>query len=311
MERYAAGFAALDLKPGERIGIWAPNCWEWVVTQFASARAGLILVNINPAYRLGELTYALETTGCAALIATRQFKTSNYLDMLRELIPELADAKPGQLVSARFPDLRLMLLLGDEEETGFTRFETIPDIAGKTHLEQIETLQDRLQFDDPINIQFTSGTTGTPKASTLTHHNIVNNAYFVGLQMKLSEADRMCIPVPMYHCFGMVLGTLCCVAFGSAMVFSSTGFDAAEVLRTVDAECCTVLHGGADHVHCRTGGARIQATQADFVAHGDHGRRTMSGGTDAAGDGRDASHRDHHCLRHDGNRPGEFPDVGG
>jgi fatty-acyl-CoA synthase len=243
VERYAAGFAALDLKPGERIGIWAPNCWEWVVTQFASARAGLILVNINPAYRLGELTYALETTGCAALIATRQFKTSNYLDMLRELIPELADAKPGQLVSARFPDLRLMLLLGDEEETGFTRFETIPDIAGKTHLEQIETLQDRLQFDDPINIQFTSGTTGTPKASTLTHHNIVNNAYFVGLQMKLSEADRMCIPVPMYHCFGMVLGTLCCVAFGSAMVFSSTGFDAAEVLRTVDAECCTVLHG--------------------------------------------------------------------
>lgn len=243
VERYAAGFAALGLKPGERLGIWAPNCWEWVVTQFASARAGLILVNINPAYRLGELSYALETTGCAALIATRQFKSSNYIDMLKELIPELSGAKPGQLSSARFPNLRHMLLLGQQDEAGFTQFETIADKAGKKHLKQVEVLQDRLQFDDPINIQFTSGTTGTPKASTLYHHNIVNNAYFVGLQMKLSETDRMCIPVPMYHCFGMVLGTLCCVAFGSAMVFSSAGFDAGEVLRTVDAERCTVLHG--------------------------------------------------------------------
>ena len=214
-----------------------------MVTQFASARAGLILVNINPAYRLGELSYALETTGCAALIATRQFKSSNYIDMLKELIPELSGAKPGQLSSARFPNLRHMLLLGQQDEAGFTQFETIADKAGKKHLKQVEVLQDRLQFDDPINIQFTSGTTGTPKASTLTHHNIVNNAYFVGLQMKLSETDRMCIPVPMYHCFGMVLGTLCCVAFGSAMVFSSAGFDAGEVLRTVDAERCTVLHG--------------------------------------------------------------------
>ena len=243
VERYAAGFAALNLHPGERIGIWAPNCWEWVVTQFASARAGLILVNINPAYRLGELSYALGTTGCAALIVTRQFKSSNYIDILKDLIPELAGATVGELESAKFPDLRLMLLLGQQEETGFMQFETIPAKADKKHLKQIEKLQDQLQFDDPINIQFTSGTTGTPKASTLTHHNIVNNAYFVGLQMKLSEADRMCIPVPMYHCFGMVLGTLCCVAHGSAMVFSSAGFDAAEVLRSIDAEGCTVLHG--------------------------------------------------------------------
>ncbi len=243
VERYAAGFAALNLKPGERIGIWAPNCWEWVVTQFASARAGLILVNINPAYRLSELSYALGTTGCSALIVTRHFKSSNYIDMLKELIPEVGKATVGQLNSEKFPDLRLLLLLGPQAETGFMPFEAIPDKAGNKHLKQVEELQGQLQFDDPINIQFTSGTTGTPKASTLTHHNIVNNAYFVGLQMKLSEADRMCIPVPMYHCFGMVLGTLCCVAHGSAMVFSSAGFDATEVLRTVDAEECTVLHG--------------------------------------------------------------------
>lgn len=243
VERYAAGLAALNLKPGERIGIWAPNCWEWVVTQFASARAGLILVNINPAYRLGELSYALETTNCAALIVTPQFKSSDYIAMLKELIPELSEAKSGQIQSAKFPDLRLMFLLGEEKQAGFIQFETLADKANDKNLKQIEKLQDQLQFDDPINIQFTSGTTGTPKASTLTHHNIVNNAYFVGLQMKLTEADKMCIPVPMYHCFGMVLGTLCCVAHGCAMIFSSAGFDAAEVLRTIDTEGCTVLHG--------------------------------------------------------------------
>lgn len=243
VERFAAGFAALGLKPGERIGIWAPNCWEWVVTQFASARAGLILVNINPAYRLSELSYALETTGCAALIAIPRFKASNYVEMLSELIPEIGSDASKTLTSSRFPELRMLLLLGDGESPGFIRFETIPDLAASSHWQQIEDLQQQLQFDDPINIQFTSGTTGTPKASTLTHHNIVNNAHFVGLQMKLTEADRMCIPVPMYHCFGMVLGTLCCVAHAATMVFSSEGFDAAAVIETVDRERCTILHG--------------------------------------------------------------------
>lgn len=243
VERFAAGFSALGLKPGERIGIWAPNCWEWVVTQFASARAGLILVNINPAYRISELSYALETTGCAALIATPRFKTSNYVEMLNELIPELASSKSGKLITGQFPELRMLILLGDSDTHGFIRFETIPDLAASAHWQDVENLQQQLQFDDPINIQFTSGTTGTPKASTLTHHNIVNNAYFVGLQMKLTDADRMCIPVPMYHCFGMVLGTLCCVAHAATMVFSSEGFDAAAVLDTVETARCTVLHG--------------------------------------------------------------------
>lgn len=243
VERFAAGFAALGLKPGERVGIWAPNCWEWVVTQFASARAGLILVNINPAYRLSELSYALETTGCSALIATPRFKTSNYVEMLTELIPEIGSDDSGKMVSSKFPDLRTFVLLGGGDAAGFIRFNTIPDLATSSHWQQVENLQQQLQFDDPINIQFTSGTTGTPKAATLTHHNIVNNAYFVGLQMKLTEADRMCIPVPMYHCFGMVLGTLCSVAHAAVMVFSSEGFDAKAAIDTVEKERCTILHG--------------------------------------------------------------------
>jgi fatty-acyl-CoA synthase len=243
VERYAAGFAALGLQPGERIGVWAPNCWEWVVTQFASARAGLILVNINPAYRLSELAHALETTECSALIATPRLKTSNYVEMLHELIPELRTSVPGKLASKRFKQLRLILLLGPDDAPGFMRFEDVPGAAEPKQDRSLASIQDTFQFDDPINIQFTSGTTGTPKAATLTHHNIVNNAWFVGQQMKLSASDRMCIPVPMYHCFGMVLGTLCCVAHGCAMVFASAGFDAAEVLKTVAAERCTVLHG--------------------------------------------------------------------
>jgi fatty-acyl-CoA synthase len=243
VERFATGFRALGLKPGDRIGIWAPNCWEWVVTQFASARAGLILVNINPAYRLGELSYALEKTGCAALIVTPVLKSSNYVEMLNELVPELAGSSAGKLESSKFPNLKTVLLLGDKTETGFIPFNTLPDMATAKEINEVEMLQNTLQFDDPINIQFTSGTTGTPKASTLTHHNIVNNAWFVGAQMKLTYADRMCIPVPMYHCFGMVLGTLCCVAHGSTMVFASESFDPAATLEVIEAERCTVLHG--------------------------------------------------------------------
>jgi len=243
VDAYAAGFAALGLEPGQRLGIWAPNNWQWVVTQFASAKAGLILVNINPAYRLSELAYALERTGCSALITAPSLKTSNYINMLYELIPELSTAQPGRLTSKKFPELNTVITLGDEKSSGFVNFNEVPQWAKTEYHEKIGALAETLQFDDPINIQFTSGTTGAPKAATLTHHNIVNNAYFVGLQMKLSSSDRMCIPVPMYHCFGMVLGTLCCVAHGAAMVFAAPGFDAHEVLKVLESERCTVLHG--------------------------------------------------------------------
>jgi len=243
VDAFAAGLVALGLEPGERIGVWAPNCAEWVIAQFATAKAGLILVNVNPAYRLPELEYALNTVDCAALITAPSLKTSNYIEMLNTLMPELAKSLPGQLKAKKLPSLRLIARLGAERSPGMLNFDDIPRMAEAEHHAALEVLAPTLQFDDPINIQFTSGTTGTPKAATLTHHNIVNNAYFTGLQMKLGEEDRVCIPVPMYHCFGMVLGTLTCVVHGAAMVFASAGFDASAVLETVASEECTALHG--------------------------------------------------------------------
>ena len=241
-DRLAAGLIALGLKPGERIGVWAPNMAEWVVLQFATAKAGLILVNINPAYRLSELEFALRQVEVSALAFVPSFKSSDYVAMISELIPEMAGSTPGSLKSESIPSLRWLIALGDDPVPGALRYADVMDKADETSREGLAELAPRLQFDDPINIQFTSGTTGRPKAAALTHHNIVNNAYFTGLQMRLTDADRMCIPVPMYHCFGMVLGTLCCVAHGAAMVFASAGFDAAAAMDVTETERCSVFH---------------------------------------------------------------------
>ncbi len=243
VDSLAAGLIGLGMKPGERIGIWSPNNAEWVIAQFASAKAGLVLVNVNPAYRLPELEYALNKVGCKALIAATRFKTSDYIAMLKEIAPELKHAAPGELRAARLPDLRLVIRLDRESDPAMLNFAEVLERGGEAEYRRLSELAGELQFDDPINIQFTSGTTGTPKAAALTHHNIVNNAFFVGETMELSEQDRLCIPVPMYHCFGMVLGTLACAAHGTAMVFPSEGFDPLEVLRTIEAEHCTALHG--------------------------------------------------------------------
>lgn len=239
----AAGLTALGLEPGDRVGVCAPNMVEWVVLQFATAKAGLILVNINPAYRISELEFGLNQVGVKALITVPAFKSSDYLSMLAELMPEMKTAEPGQLTAAKIPSLRWVIVLGDDPVAGTLRYSEVLSGATGTARALVAELSAQLQFDDPVNIQFTSGTTGRPKAATLSHHNIVNNAFFAGLQMKLTDRDRMCIPVPMYHCFGMVLGTLCCVAHGATMVFASAGFDAGATMDAVEAESCTVLHG--------------------------------------------------------------------
>jgi fatty-acyl-CoA synthase len=231
------------LEQGDRIGIWAPNCGEWVLTQFASARAGLILVTINPAYRLSELEHALRKSGCKALVLAPRFKSSEYIAMLRSLAPEITSTKPGQLRSHRLPDLRTVIHLGEGIEAGMLSFNDVQRAAGGAHHARLQETAHQLQFDDPINIQFTSGTTGAPKGATLTHYNILNNAFFVAEAMGLREGDRLCIPVPLYHCFGMVMSTLACVTHGATMVFPSAGFEPRAVLETVEAERCTALHG--------------------------------------------------------------------
>jgi len=243
VDALAAGLLTLGLEPGDRIGIWSPNNSEWAVSQFASAKAGLILVNINPAYRLAELEYALNKVECKALIAAESFKSSSYLDMIRALAPEIETAVPGALKSKKLPFLKTVIRLGEEKSAGMFNYGEIAGRAGDEECAQLDELQARLQFDDAINIQFTSGTTGFPKGATLTHHNILNNGYFNGQALGLSEVDRVCIPVPLYHCFGMVMGNMMCATYGAAMVYPGEGFDPLDVLRAVEDQRCTALYG--------------------------------------------------------------------
>ena len=244
--RLASALLGLGLVPGERVGIWSHNNAEWVLVQLATAKVGLILVNINPAYRTAEVEYALNKVDCKALVTMASFKTSDYLGMLRELAPEWLHARPGQLQSATLPHLHSVIWIDEagqgDDQPGMLRFSDLL-AGGNPDDARLSAIATTLDASDPINIQFTSGTTGFPKGATLTHRNILNNGFFIGEAMKLTPADRLCIPVPLYHCFGMVLGNLACFTHGATIVYPNDGFDALSVLQTVQDEQCTGLHG--------------------------------------------------------------------
>ena len=243
VEKLAAGLLALGIQAGDRVGIWAPNCYEWCLTQFATAKIGAILVCINPAYRVFELEYALNKSGCRAIIAAEQFKSSRYLEMLQRLAPELDSCLPGRLKARTLPHLELVIRMGMESTPGMYNLGSVCEMGGAGDYARISAIQAGLSAQDVINIQFTSGTTGNPKGASLTHFNILNNANQVAAGMKLTEQDRLCIPVPMYHCFGMVLGKLACVTRAAATIFPADAFEPQAVLETVEEERCTALHG--------------------------------------------------------------------
>jgi fatty-acyl-CoA synthase len=244
VDRLAAGLSGLGLRRGDRVGIWSPNRAEWLVTQFATARIGAILVNINPAYRLHELEYALNASGCRAIVSAEQLRASKYLEMLQALAPELADCDPGRLVSRRLPSLQFVIRMGVDRTPGMLGYDEVRE-HGDAALDPrvLDAASAALDCRDAINIQFTSGTTGNPKGATLTHDNVVNNARFIAQAMRFTERDSLCIPVPLYHCFGMVLSVLVCVSTGATMVFPSEVFEPGKTLAAAAAERCTALHG--------------------------------------------------------------------
>ena len=240
VDRVATGLLALGVSPGDRVGIWSPNRSEWLLTQFATARIGAILVCVNPAYRPAELAYALTKVGCSTLVTARAFKGSDYLAMLATLAPELGHCAPAALRAERLPDLARVIALGPDAPPGMIPFDSLARPADRAALDAVSAA---LSPEDPINIQFTSGTTGNPKGACLSHRNIVNNAHAVTGTMRFTAADRLCIPVPFYHCFGMVMGTLGCVTRGAAMIVPGEGFDPGATLAAVADERCTALYG--------------------------------------------------------------------
>ena len=243
-DRVARALMAIGVQRGDRVGIWSANRAEWMITQYASAKAGAILVNINPAYRLRELEYVLAQSGVSVLITARGFRATDYAEMLLRLIPELGTTPSGRpLAAERTPALRQVVYLGADAEPGGLAWPDFVARGDAVTATELDAREATLQFDDPVNIQYTSGTTGSPKGATLSHHSILNNGYFVGARLRYTEEDRICLPVPFYHCFGCVLGNMAAVAHGAAIVAPGETFDPESTLRAVEAHGCTSIYG--------------------------------------------------------------------
>jgi fatty-acyl-CoA synthase len=243
VDRCARALMAIGVPKGERVGIWSPNRAEWTILQLATSKIGAILVNINPSYRLHEIEYALSQSGCSTIVISPTFRSSDYTQMLYDLAPELHASEPGHLHAERLPELRTVIRLGDEPSPGMLTWGELLAAAERVPAAALAERQAEQQFDDPINIQYTSGTTGYPKGATLSHHNILNNGFFVARLMRFTDKDRLVIPVPLYHCFGMVMGNLGCITHGATMIYPSEGFDPLAVLEAVEAERATALYG--------------------------------------------------------------------
>lgn len=238
-ESFAQGLLSLGLPKHSRVGIYAPNCKEWLVSQMAASLSDLILVNINPAYQLIELEHALNKVGVSALIMTPGFKQSNYIELLSKIDPELQNQQKTTLSLTKLPTLKHIVLIGQEKHRCMIPFD---ELYSKK-FEDYEKITQNVKFEEETNIQFTSGTTGRPKAATLSHFNIVNNGYYIGETLKYTHHDRVAIPVPLYHCFGMVIGNLACIAHGSTMVYTDFGFNPVSTIEAIEAEQCTSLYG--------------------------------------------------------------------
>jgi len=240
---FACSLLKLGLKKGDRLAIWSPNCVEWTVTQFAAFKAGIILVNLNTAYKSHELEYVLNKVSCKGLVIASQFKTTDYQELLSKIAPELASSPDKVLNAARLPHLKYVIKIDEQQHIGIHRFSDLLETPNQSQLDELQRLAKQLQFDETINIQFTSGTTGNPKGTMLTHHNILNNGYFVGEGIGLAPQDRVCISVPLFHCFGMVMGNLACITHGATMVYPASVFNPLESLKTIEQEKCTAAYG--------------------------------------------------------------------
>ncbi|MCX0339831.1 AMP-binding protein [Acinetobacter radioresistens] len=243
VDAFACNLLELGLKKGDRLAIWAPNCVEWTIAQFATAKAGIILVNLNPSYRSHELEYVLNKVSCVGLIMAVQCKTSNFKEILLKIVPELHETQSRELSLQRLPHLKHLIKIDDQAHPAFHCFDDLLTSPTSEQLQALQNIGQELQFDETINIQFTSGTTGNPKGTMLTHNNILNNGYFVGERILLTPQDRVCISVPLFHCFGMVMGNLACVTHGSAMVYPCDVFNPLSSLKAIEQEKCTAAYG--------------------------------------------------------------------